>query len=292
MHRHRPEGCLDDRLAEQAPRLGHEEPGDLGVVPRDVAAAASDRGDVAHQPEVRLVADRDGRHGDLRLGQRRDERLDRAGLGDRIRRLGARHRDAVAAHPVLATFLDQGVERLRVRKLAPGRRLRRHAVGQQDDVLRRRGRRREHPLRLDERRMEARLSARRHARDEVLRAPLVADRRERHDLVRFRVERDDREPVAILEQIERRQRRRLREFELATAHAVRAVDEQHEIEIASLPPALEAHGQQAFERTAREAFLPVRALARREDQPAARVTDEPSRSPPRISHRGSARRRR
>ena len=90
----------------------------------------------------------------------------------------------------------------------------------------------------------------------------------RHDFVRPRVESDHRQPMLLFEQIQRRQGSGFGELELSTPHAVRAIDQQHQIELLALPLALETDREQAFDIVLGITLFAISALARGKHQTA------------------------
>ena len=124
-------------------------------------------------------------------------------------------------------------------------------------------------LRPQQRVIDVGLAARGHARDEILGGAFVPDRDQRHDVVRLRIESDHREPMLFVQQIERCERRRFRHLDLNVAHARRAIDQQHQIQILPLALGLELDGQQPLDFGVGIAASAVRVLAGREQQAAA-----------------------
>ena len=191
---------------------------------------------LVHEP-LRLL-DEDLRHAVGRLGVVEAAAAPARDLAEQLAiGLGAdgdgRHRDLRVGH-ALREPLEVGGLRV--------------AVGHQDHVLRLDRHVDEHPVRHLECRIDVGLAARREARDQVFGLALAAHLRERHRHLRLRVEGDHAEAVLLFEQVERAERRGLREIELAALHAVGAVEHDHERQFAPLLLRLERHGQHALER--------------------------------------------
>ncbi len=94
--------------------------------------------------------------------------------------------------------------------------------------------------------------------------------------MRLRIECHDCQPVLRVQQIERGQRGGLRNLDLLTAHARRAIDQQDQIQLLVLALGFECDRQQTLDLALGKAFLPVRVLSRCEDQTAAAVAHERS----------------